>query len=180
VNDGTQPALTGIEPATPPADPVADKARQVLERAQDAERRPPGRPRGSKTKNRRKPAGGPSAARTEATREGAAAPPDPVPPPTEAEVRGLGKMLGAAWRMMGVRMRRRPLTAAEELELAEAAHPVMQKYGGGALEKWGAEIALAFTVWGLWEATEIAVLHDPDLDGSAAPEPDDLELSRGI
>jgi len=86
-------------------------------------------------------------------------------------------MLGAAWRMLGTRLRRRPLTESEESELAAAAHPVLAKYGGGALDKYGAELALAFTVWGLWESTEIPAVQDDELPGE--PHPDELGAVAG-
>jgi len=63
--------------------------------------------------------------------------------------------MGVGWRMLGKRFRRRPLEPAEERELAEAAIPVLGKYGGGFLEKWGAEISLGIVAFGLWDRTQI-------------------------
>lgn len=137
------------ETAAPPDSPeatVAAKAEAVLaEAAEERPRRGRGRPRGSKTKNRRA-----DGARVEAAPE----PPAPPAEPTEAELRALAFMLSTAWRMVGARLRRRPLTPSEADELAKAAHPVLAKYGGSALEQWGPEIGLAFTLIGLWGATE--------------------------
>lgn len=75
--------------------------------------------------------------------------------PSEAEVLGVGKFVGVGWRMLGKRFRLRPLEREEERELAEAAIPVLAKYGGGFLEKWGAEISFGIVAVGLWDRTRL-------------------------
>lgn len=137
-------------PQAPAADnPVAARVQEIRaeEQAQPV-RRGRGRPRGSRTRNRRPP---PAAA----TPAPAAAPDHPVAePPSEGDLRGLGKLLGTAWRIVGLRLQRRPLTDAEEYELAQAAHPILVKYG--ALSgRWAAEVNLGVTLFGLWLTTEI-------------------------
>lgn len=168
---------TAIDPAAT-SDPVADKARQVLAGDADGaaapQRRGPGRPPGAKNKTRKRDrsrsgrSSRPASAAADAIEREPAAPEVPPEPPSPAELRGLGKMFGALWRVVGSRLNRRPLSASEELELAEAAHPVMLKYGGGALDKWGAEIGLGITLWGLWEST--AVDPDPQLPPDQDPD----------
>jgi hypothetical protein len=79
----------------------------------------------------------------------------PPEPPSEAELVGVGKMLGTTWKIIGERFRRRPLTSSEERELAEAAIPVLTKYGGGFLEQYGAEISLGIVAIGLWDGTKL-------------------------
>jgi len=129
---------------------VRAKAAALLQEAEAADAEPPrrGRPRGKRDSRPRKRSGAP---RVEAAPE----PPAPPAEPTEAEIAGLAGMLAMGWRMLGDRLRRRPLTLVESRELATAAHPVLVKYGGGALEQWGAEIMLAITVVGLWEVTAL-------------------------
>lgn len=151
---------TGAEPGTgapasgAPDDPLVTKADAVLAEIANAEaeeRRGPGRPRGAKDskKRTRRPSGRGERA--------AASPEPPAPPaePTETEISGLAAFLAMGWRMVGARLRRRPLTDSESRQLAAAAHPVLAKYGGGALEQYGAEIMLAITVLGLWDVTAL-------------------------
>jgi hypothetical protein len=111
-------------------------------------RRGRGRPRGSRTRHRGRPAPEP------------AAEPEPEPP-TEAELAAMGRMVGATWKVIGGMMRRRRLTDAEQQELAAAAIPVLQKYGGG-LTRWAVELNLAFVLYGLWIETEIPKEELPD------------------
>jgi hypothetical protein len=123
------------------------------EPAKPSARRGRGRPRGSKTRHRSR-----------------AAAPEPEPDeiaPSPAEVAAVGRMVGVGWRVLGGMMHRRPLTDTEQLELAEAAIPVLQKYGGG-LAKWAIEINLAFVVYGLWITTEIPREVVPAFDSPEA------------
>jgi len=150
--ESTQNAPAGEAKPDAPADPVAARAESLLSEAAaiDAEpRRGRGRPPGSKDSRKRTRSG--RTARAEAAPE----PPAPPAEPTEAEIAGLAGMLATGWRMLGARLRRRPLTPDEARQLAHAAHPVMVKYGGNALEQWGAEIGLGMTMIGLWGLTEL-------------------------
>lgn len=144
------PEIPADAPAESPAAAVQAKAAEVLAdmEAERPVRRGRGRPRGSKTRNR---AGRGAGARVEAAPE----PPAPPAEPTDAEIHGLAVVLEMGWRMVGARLRRRPLAPPEAEQLARAAHPVLAKYGGSAFEAWGAEITLAVTVFGLWQMTEI-------------------------
>lgn len=144
------PDVHADAPPDSPAAAVQAKAAEVLRdmEAEQPVRRGRGRPRGSKTRNR---AGRGAAARVEAAPE----PPAPPAEPTDAEIHGLAVVLEMGWRMVGARLRRRPLAPPEAEQLARAAHPVLAKYGGSAFEAWGAEITLAVTVFGLWQMTEL-------------------------
>lgn len=109
-----------------------------------------GRPRGRRdSKPRKRPGSRPAPQASE---------PEPPPvddtPPTDAEIAGTAQLMGIAWRLMGSRMNRRPLSSEEQQELALAAIPMMRKYGGGFLEEWGAEITFIMVVLGLWERTK--------------------------
>jgi len=145
-----------------PAESVRAAAAEVLaEAAADAEadaaRPRRGRPPGRVDRRPRKRRGSP--VRVEAAPE----PPAPPAEPTEAEIVGLAGMLSMGWRMAGARLRRRPLTDSEARELARAAHPVLAKYGGAALEQWGAEITLAITLFGLWDLTALPQEAAPEV-----------------
>lgn len=166
------PADDAAAPEVPPTgDPLREKAAQVLREAAEDDaapvRRGRGRPRGARDSRKRSRRS--TSTRPQATPE-PAAPEVPPEPPTEAELRGLANLLSVGWRMVAARLRRRALTPAESLELAAAAHPVAVKYGAGALDKWGAEIGLGLTLWGLWEVTalpageslEVPAEMDPD------------------
>ena len=145
------PEITTDAPPESPAAAVQAKAAEVL-RDMEAEpvRRGPGRPRGSKTRNRNR-AGRGASARVEAAPE----PPAPPAELSEAEMQGLAFALQLAWGLAGARLRRRPLTDSESLQLAQAAHPVLAKYGFGTLDKYAPEITLGMTLLGLWQATEL-------------------------
>jgi hypothetical protein len=90
-----------------------------------------------------------------------------LPPPSPAEIAGVAKMLGTLWRIAGERFRRRPLSAEEERELAEASIPVLRKYGA-ALDPWALEINLVIVLYGLWISTEMPKPEKPKgLNGEA-------------
>ena len=78
----------------------------------------------------------------------------------------MATMLSFAWGAMCERVRHRPLEEAEAKELASAVIPVANKYGGGFLDKWSAEITLVLVCWGLWENTAL-----PEAPAPAAPPP---------
>lgn len=141
--------------------PVTEAARELIERrtAEEREaaeaRRGPGRPRGARDSRPRKRRGDARRPRPGAAEPELPADEPPAPePPSEAELAGLGKAAENLWRVLACRFGgRRPLTTPEGREIAEAAAPVLAKYLGPAVERYGAEFALAMTVWGLWELT---------------------------
>ena len=142
---------------------VESKADELLARreAEAPTPRPgkPGRPRGVKDSKPRKRPG-------VERRPVSTAPPEPAAPPappTEAEISGMAAMLGLMWRAACERVGRRPLTQDEARELAEAVVPVANKYGGGFLDKWGAEITLGMVAWGLWDRTAIVEQPTPEI-----------------
>jgi hypothetical protein len=122
----------------------------------DAPRSRGGRPRGSRDKKpRKRPPLDRGRGRFSSSELSDTETVPPPPPPTEAEIIGVGKLLGTSWRLLGGRFRRRPLDPLEERQLAEAAIPVLSKYGGGFLEQWGAELSLGIVAIGLWDSTRI-------------------------
>lgn len=151
--DGAPEIPTDAPPESPAA-AVQAKAAEVLAAAEADAAPRRGRPRGSKTRNR---AGRGARARVEAAPE----PPAPPAELTEAEMQGLAFALRLAWGLAGERLRRRPLTDEEALQLAQATHPVLVKYGFGALDKYAAEITLGMTLLGLWQATALPPEPNP-------------------
>lgn len=162
-----------IEPTAPPSPEPAppegpgqpnEVERAVAEIRQDRQaagatpaRRGRGRPKGSKT---RRPTSSPPET---------PAPALEPPPPSEAEIAVTARLCAAGWKLAGSRLNRRPLEEGEARELAAAAIPVISKYAGDVAQKYGAEIALAVTVWGLWDATEIPESERPAPEGDTEP-----------
>lgn len=144
-----------------PMTPLSEAAADVLETDDDDAPRGPGRPRGRKDRRKRRPrsrgarsGGGPNAPRAEA----APAPTAPVAPPAEPtpeEIAGVGKLCKVAWQLLAKRFQRETLTDDEANGLAAAAIPVIRKYAGPELEKWGPEIGLGLVVVVLWESKAI-------------------------
>ena len=155
----------------PATDPAAAAARALGDDATAT-------PRRSGRGGRRTGAGRPRGARTRSAAPAAAPPAEPEPPRGDpfapigdAELRGTAGLLRIAWRMLGTRLRRRPLTDEESVELASAAIPVLRKYGA-TFDAWAAELSLAVTVIGLWNVTELEVVEvarDVDQDPKPAP-----------
>jgi len=114
-----------------------------------------GRPKGSRDRKprRRRGASAEPAPELEAGDTTSVSPADA--PPTEFEIRVVGKLGGVLWKIAARRFNRRELTPDEQNDLAEAAIPVLNKYGGQLFEQWSAEITLVIVVASLWEGTEL-------------------------
>lgn len=138
-------------------------AGQALADAEDGKERRPGRPKGSRDRRPRKKAGKPARPASDRETGGGTESVSPDAPITDAELSGTAKVLGVAWRLAGSRLNRRPLSSEEELELATAAVPVMRRYGGDFLERWGAEITLGVVVVGLWQRTRVELVSGEEI-----------------
>jgi hypothetical protein len=168
-------APPGPDLASPevPAQPNAvEQAAAALREERKAPDAPPattkrgrGRPKGAKT---RRTAPGPVAAEPMALE---------LAGPSEAEIAVMGRLCSAAWKLLGKRLHRRPLEDAEARELAAAAIPVMNKYGGDLAQKYGAELALCVTVWGLWDITALPELEQPPASDTETVSPTGAEIS---
>jgi hypothetical protein len=123
-------------------DPTAPNMERAA--AAVAERRGPGRPKGSKNRK--------SAARAKTS--SAASEPDAPAEITEADIRGAAILGSASWKIIGGFFNLRELTKDEARELGEAAAPVMAKYLPD-LGEYAPEIGLAITLYALWDVTKI-------------------------
>jgi len=74
---------------------------------------------------------------------------EPVTPEEQVMV---GRLLGVVWGFAGPFIRCRALSTAQELQLGNAAVPVIRKYAP-FLDDWAVEITLVMTVGALYQAT---------------------------
>ena len=133
--------------------PTEKWAARASGEADDDRPRRGGRPRGSRDRKPRKRRGAELAPELEVGDTTSVSPADA--PPTELEIRIVGKLGGVLWKIAARRFNRRELTPQEQNDLAEAAIPVLNKYGGGLFEQWSAEITLGIVVVALWEGTAL-------------------------
>lgn len=149
----SSPSSEGVAEA-PAADPTQPDVRAAADRVRarrgtagdDAPRRGPGRPKGSKTKKRGSGGGH------------ARAPVADAPDHDDIEVtpedeQAVGAMLAVVWGVVAPMWKRRALTDDEQLRLGKAAAPVLAKYAP-EMSQWTPEIGLVICVVGLWMNTK--------------------------